>query len=355
MAQTNYTVNSAETNKVWAIKTFQEALKSTIAYKFIGNSSDAGIQRRDELKKSSGDRIRVTLRMQLTGAGTQGDGVLEGNEESLTTYTDDLLINQIRHAVNCGGVMSNQRVPFSTREEAMMGLRDWWKDRIDQSVINHLVGNTIQTNTLYTGNNATLSATSTRIVRPSTYTNDSSLTTASTDSFTLALIDRAVATAKTVTPMVRPLKVGGQEMYACILHPYQVQNLRASVSGTQWADIQKQRLAGGVDADNPLMTGLLGIYNNTMLYEDSRIPAAINNSGVEVANTRRAAFFGAQAVCLGFGRDTNSETEMSWNEKAFDYDNVLGVKAGMVFGCKKMQFNSVDFGTIPISTYAAIA
>jgi N4-gp56 family major capsid protein len=355
MAQTNYTVNSAETNKIWAIKTFQEALKSTIAYKFIGGTSDAGIQRRDELKKSSGDRIRVTLRMQLTGRGVQGDGVLEGNEENLTTYTDDLLINQLRHAVNAGGVMSNQRVPFSTREEAMMGLRDWWKDRIDAAAINHLVGNTIQSDTAYTGNNAAIAVSSTRIVRPLTYTNDSSLTTASTDSFTLSLIDRAVATAKTATPMVRPLKVGGQEMYACILHPYQVQNLRASVSGTQWVDIQKQRLAGGVDENNPLMTGLLGIYNNTMLYEDARIPAAIDNSGAAVANTRRAAFFGAQALCIGFGRDTNSETELSWNEKAFDYDNVLGVKAGMVFGVKKMVFNSVDFGTIPISTYAAIA
>jgi hypothetical protein len=27
----------------------------------------------------------------------------------------------------------------------------------------------------------------------------------------------------------------------------------------------------------------------------------------------------------------------------------------MVFGVKKMVFSSVDFGTIPISTYAAIA
>lgn len=27
--------------------------------------------------------------------------------------------------------MSEQRVPYSVREEAMMGLKDWWADRLD--------------------------------------------------------------------------------------------------------------------------------------------------------------------------------------------------------------------------------
>jgi hypothetical protein len=52
--------------------------------------------------------------MQLTGAGTIGDGTLEGNEESLTTYSDAVVINQLRHAVRSAGRMSQQRVPFSS-------------------------------------------------------------------------------------------------------------------------------------------------------------------------------------------------------------------------------------------------
>lgn len=355
MAQTTYGVNDAQTVKLWSKKLFREALKMTAANKFIGEGSDAAIQTKTDTKKSAGDRISVTLRMLLTNDGVQGDAPLEGNEEALTTYVDNLLINQLRHAVNCGGRMTNQRVPWSTREEAMMGLRDWWADRIDTSIINHLVGNTVQTDTRYTGNNAVTAPTSGRIVRPSNYTNDSSLTTAATDSFTLSLIDRAVATAKTVTPMVRPLKVRGEDSYCCILHPYQVQNLRASTSSSQWMDIQKAAMQGGQIDDNPIVTGALGKYNNTYLYEDSRIPAAINNAGAAVANTRRAAFFGAQAAMIAYGRENDSETDMTWVEKTFDFGNILGVAAGMIFGVKKATFNSADFGTIPISSYAAIS
>ena len=54
--------------------------------------------------------------MLATGDGVQGDGVLEGNEESLTTYSDSVFVNQLRHA-HTGGYMSEQRVLFNMRSE----------------------------------------------------------------------------------------------------------------------------------------------------------------------------------------------------------------------------------------------
>lgn len=97
----------------------------------MGKSSNSLIQIVEDTQKGPGDRIRLPLRMQLSGSGIEGDGTLEGNEEALSTYYDDLLINQLRHAVRSEGKMSEQRVPFSVREEARMGLQDWWADRID--------------------------------------------------------------------------------------------------------------------------------------------------------------------------------------------------------------------------------
>lgn len=131
MAVTNYGVNANEAVKLWSRRLAREVLKATYIQKFIGEGDDSVIQLRNDTKKGPGDRVRVTLRMQLTGAGVTGDGTLEGNEESLTTYTDDFLINQLRHAVRSAGKMSEQRIPFSVREEAMSGLRDWWADRMD--------------------------------------------------------------------------------------------------------------------------------------------------------------------------------------------------------------------------------
>lgn len=135
MATTAYGVNHPLAVKLWAKKLYQEALKETYAARFMGTSKNSLIYERDETSKSAGDKITVGLRMQLTGAGIEGDSTLEGQEEALTTYDDSLLINQLRHAVRSDGKMSEQRVPFSIREEAMDGLKDWWADRIDTAFI----------------------------------------------------------------------------------------------------------------------------------------------------------------------------------------------------------------------------
>ena len=61
-----------------------------------------------------------------------------------------------QQAILIGGRMSQQRVPFDVRMEALSGLRDWWTDRIDASFFNQLCGYTVQNDTRYTGNNATV-------------------------------------------------------------------------------------------------------------------------------------------------------------------------------------------------------
>lgn len=131
MAQSSWGVNANEAVKLWSRKLMREALKQTWASKFMGTDSNSLCQILDDTSKGPGDRVRSILRMQLGGAGIQGDGTLEGNEESLVTYTDDIVIDQLRHAVRSGGKMSEQRIPFSVREEARMGLQDWWADRWD--------------------------------------------------------------------------------------------------------------------------------------------------------------------------------------------------------------------------------
>lgn len=343
MAVTQYGVNSPSAVKLWSRKLFREALKQTTMSKYMGESSDSMIQVLNDTKKGPGDRIRYQLRMQLTGNGVQGDGTLEGNEEALTVYTDDVLIDQLRHAVRSGGKMSDQRIPFSVREEARMGLQDWWADRIDQSLINALSGYSAQTDTRFTGNNTATAPTSGRqLFININEASEASISTTST--LTLAGIDKCVATAKVATPLIRPLMVNGNPHYVMFLHPYQVYSLRTNTNTGQWLDIQKAALQGGSGDRSPIFTGALGMYNNVILVENPRIPAG-------TATTRRAVFCGAQAGVFAVGQD-NSPEKMSWVEELFDYENQLGVSAGMIFGAKKTVFNSVDFGTLVLSTYA---
>lgn len=131
MAVTDYGVNHPLAVKIWSRKLVREALKQTYVRRFTSPNSDNIIQLKQEAKKAPGDRVTCGLRMQLTAAGVQGDATLEGNEEAMVTYTDNVFVDQLRHAVRTAGKMSEQRVPFDVREEARAGLVDWWADRID--------------------------------------------------------------------------------------------------------------------------------------------------------------------------------------------------------------------------------
>src|SRR6266480_3129350 len=164
MATTVYGVNHALAVKLWSKKLAHESLKETFIYKFLGDDENSLIQVKEETSKSPGDRITIGLRMQLSGDGVGGDGTLEGNEEALTTYSDNILIDQLRHAVRSAGKMSEQRVPFSVREEARGGLQDWFAGRMDTAFFNHVAGNTAQSDTRYTGSNATVAPSTNNIV-----------------------------------------------------------------------------------------------------------------------------------------------------------------------------------------------
>lgn len=355
MAASSYPVNHPLAVKLWAKKLFQEALKETWFSNFIGEDKGSLIVKKTELQKSAGDRIRMGLRMQLTGAGIGGDGTLEGQEEALVTYNDDILIDQLRHAVRSSGKMSEQRVTFDHREEAKDGLRDWVKDRMDTAFFNQLGGYTTQSDTKYTGSNATLAPSTGRTIvggGDPLKVLEASLSATSTFYLKLSDLDRASVIAKTATPLIRPLRVNGKDMYACFLHPNQVYQLRRDTATTgNWFDLQKSALSGGVYKDNPLFTGALGIYNNTILYEAVRVPNTVSGQGGDQSVYRRAIFCGAQAGAIAFGAG-GGESSMNWKEESFDYDNQLGVAAGMIWGLKKLQFNSTDFATIVISSYA---
>jgi N4-gp56 family major capsid protein len=356
---TGYGVNAPEAVKLWSFKLAREALKKTYAKRFMGKDSNSMIYIKNETNKSPGDRIRCTLRMQLTGDGVLGDGDLEGNEESLTTFTDDLIINQLRHAVRSDGKMTEQRIPFAIREEAMQGLSDWWATRWDTWMFNQLCGYTPITDMRYAGMNTIVAPS--RQVFPAAITNDQSLTSPTDHVFSLYLIDKAIERAKApgedgVTPPIRPIKVDGQDYFVAFLHTYQVTDLRTTTSATTakpilWYDIHKEALGSG-KKDNPIFTGALGEYNGVILHESTRVTNGVHSvNGTAEANIRRAVLCGAQSAICGFGQGHDKST-YDWFEQLFDYGNKLGVKAGCIGGLKKSRYNSKDFGVVVMSSRA---
>lgn len=355
MATTDYGVNHPLAKKHWQSELMKETLKSTYAMQFMGTDKNSLVQIKTETGKDAGDRIRFGIRSQLQGAGIAGDGTLEGNEEALETFTQDVTIDQLRHAVRSKGKMSEQRVPFSVRAEAKDGLADWWADRYDTWFFNQLCGMSGIADTRYTGMQAATAPDADHVVYAGGVLAESSLSNTSTHKFTLDLIDKAVEKAKLAKNALRPIMVGSEKFWVMFLHTYQVTSLRTNTQTGQWLDIQKAAMSGGDVKKNPIFSGALGVYNGVILHESTRIPAVTGNDGNAVTPTvRRAVLAGAQAACFAFGQGS-SKNSMDWNEELFDYKNQLGVEAGCIAGLVKTRFNGSDYGTVVVSTYAAPA
>lgn len=340
MAATSYPLNHPQAVKKWSGDVFKQALKTAYSSRFMGTSSSALCQIRSELK-DYGDRIRVGLRLQLTGEGRDGDATLEGYEEALTIYHDDIYIDQLRHAVRSAGKMSEQRVPFSVRNEARDGLADWWADRFDFWFFNQISGNTDQSDTKYTGMQATTAPTN--VVMDQTAT----ASLGATNTFDIHLIDYAIEYAEdTATYPFRPMRMGGKDYYCMFIHTIQATDMRRSFSAGEWGDVQKAAVSGGQTTGNAIFSGALGEYGGAVIHKTTRLPSP-------VANVRRAVFCGAQAAAMAFGKGSSSGNKYSWVEELFDYGNQLGVSSGTIAGLKKTTYNQVDFATLVIPTYAA--
>jgi N4-gp56 family major capsid protein len=354
MATTSYGVNDTLAVKLWAKKLAVEALKATPIAPLIGTSSDSVIHLKSELSKGAGDKITFGLRTQLQGEGVTEGEILEGNEESLSTYADALVINELAHAVRVRnkGTIDQKRVPFNLRDEAKSGLRDWYAKRMSVSFFNQVCGYTPETRVKFTGLQAPVAPHSTRkIICESGVTDEGSITSAG--KMKLVWLDYAKELAKTSDVPIRPLMIGGEEKYVVYLHPYQVTDLRtdASTAGN-WFDIQKAAMQGGKVSNNPIYTGALGEYNGVILREAFDVTLGVTNAGASKSDVRRAVFMGAQAAAMGFAEGADADS-FNWVEDLFDYERELGVSAQTIFGVKKTMFNSVDFGTIVLPSYAA--
>lgn len=332
----------------WAQSTLQEAIGQTYLSKFSSPGKSNIVEVKSELSRGHGDTIRYAMYPQIQARGVVGSDNLTGNLIPLTSYTDQLVINQLRFGVGIDGLMSEQRSVHDLREIGRDQLSSLLAERLDVWFFNTLAGNTGESDTAYTGFNATTA--------PSTYryfqtdqTAEVSLTTG--DEFNVSIIDKAVNRAKTfihgTQPLIKPVMTERGPMFVLFIHPNQTRSLRAS-AGTagSWFDTHKSAMMGGDIANNPIFSGALGIWNNTIIHESPYVPAAPTNS-----SARRAIFCGANAVTMAFGM-YNGKMAGVWNEELEDHKDKFEISVAIQAGMKKNVFNSVDYATIVLSSYA---
>lgn len=361
MAAKAYVAGDSEVVKLWSKRLAHEALKKTVYAQYVEDSGDALCTLEPETQKGPGDRVRVILRMQFTGDGVGENETQEGNEEAITTYTDDVVIGELSHAFRHKTKISQQRVPFKLAREGNDGLSDWWANRLDAIFFNHLCGYT-PANALgggtgkYTGFNTVTAPTSGRILWCSaTHTSDETLD--SNDKFSTTYIDKCKEIAETggstgLVP-IRPVKgLPGGAKYVMFVHPSQETQLRASTTTNDWMDMQKALIQGGKPDESHVFKGGIGVWNEVLLVKSTRVTNGVNSStGAVLTNVRRAVFCGAQALISAYGQGYGPE-QWEVNEETFDFKRQYAQNGLAILGMKKTVFNGQDFGAFVLSSYS---
>lgn len=315
--------------KAWAKQSWSMALKDTTISNFIGSNDESIVHYDDTMKKQAGDQITFSLRLPLTGDGTTGDDVLEGNEEALEYYDFPVKIDQLRHAVRLKGKMSEKRTALKLRNDAKQGLKDWYAEKIESKYF-------IALNT---------NPSSRRIVFPTGVSANSSI--ASSHTMSCALISKTKRKAKKrityvdsdgvthIVPKLRPIPVNGKKMYVLILTDEQMRDLRAD---PVWIAAQSNANVRG--DDNPLFSGAEGIWDGVVIFTNENVEVtATGSAGTRVGH---ALFLGAQAVCFAVGSDPE------WNEEEFDFKNKVAFEMGQIFGIAKSVYDGEDMGVLHV-------
>lgn len=110
---------------------------------------------------------------------------------------------------------------------------------------------------------------------------------------------------------------------------------------------------GGQVTKSPIYTGALGEYNGVIIRQSQDVTQGVNSStSAAITTVRRAILLGAQAAVIGYGQANYGPMRYRWNEELLDHKRKLEVSAWSIWGLKKCVFNSADFGTVVVSTYA---
>ena len=376
MARTIVGVNDAKAVKRYSgLLAYDESQKSYFGQRFVGRGAEAEvpIQLLSELESDAGEQIAYDLLAELKMAPVEGDDILEGKEEAQKFYTDTIYIDQARCGVNTGGRMTRKRTLHNLREKARRQQSSWWARLKDELRFIYLSGaRGVNANFIlpigYTGraNNALVAPGTNHILYGGNSTAKSNMTNeaagvAGSDTFDLRLVDRAKTKADsqgggaTDIPVLQPCKIDGEEVFVCVMHTFQEDDLRSNTGTGQWLDIQKA-IAASEGRKSPMVKGSLGMYRGCILHSHRNVIRFNDYGAGGTYEAARALFMGSQALVEAYG-SPGTGMRFDWHEEVRDNGNQVVISSNCTWGTKKVSFTTPigaqDFGVFAMDTYAA--
>lgn len=347
------TVATANTVKQWDADFYREYIRANRFARYQGTDANAVIQLKEQLTKKPGDALTISLVKALSGAGVSGNTLLEGSEESISNYGQQISIAAYRNGVAMTE-WEEQKTAMGLRAAAKPLLKDWAMELNRDKVIAALgsiqatAGGTI---TAYgsaseADKDAFLAANADRVLFGAAVgnnvANDHSaclITLDNTaDKLTRAVVSLAKRRAKTASPIIRPVRVNDdEEWYVMFAGSLAFRDLKADMA-TVHADARER------GKGNPLFTDGDLVWDGVIIREVPEIGVVSNGT----INCSQSFLCGAQAVGHVIGKRWASKTEER------DYGFVNGVAIEGYFGTEKLFYNGVQHGVHTVWT-AAVA
>jgi N4-gp56 family major capsid protein len=289
------------------------------------------------------------------GEGVVGRDKIEGNEEALRMRDFKMTIEELNHAVDTGGKIEEQRIPYNLMQEGKDGLQEWWSSKLSDYIINVLAGNSKFKIAGKDFGQAITEPDTDHFVTPAGVVEAALDVTAKMD---LVFLDKLKQQAEIGDPYngifkLRPLIKGGKKYFKVYMHNYVFDQLRMNTNVGQWGDL--------VRAANKLAEPQVEIeYNGLLICKSERMPKVVDlgsRSGIF-----RTVLLGAQAACWAWGGAGESKSSvMAFVPYARDAERFMMVRGGGIFGCKKVGFpvskggttDVKDYGCVVASTYGA--
>lgn len=364
--RTTFGIGSPQAVKRWSNALAEQTAKQAYFTKFEGEGQNNIIQTKMDLAQGSGDEIRFDLRMKLRGDVTEGDAVLEGNEENLTFNQDRVRIDQVRKAADSGGRMSKQRTLHNLRSIARDSVAEYLAEWTDELKIVYLSGAAPGT---YVNQDSMIrrpfadnpieAPDARHMAYGGSATSKASLE--ATHKMSREVVERVSVMPKMMTATdasgntvkMQPVTVEGGKHFVMLMSPYQMYDLRNETGAAGWLEVQKAA-AGAEGKSNPIFKGNAGMINNVVLHEHENVRRFADYGAGGGVEAHRALLMGAQAGVLAYGNGNGNgnSQRFQWVEKDHDYGNSVAIAGGFIGGFKKTRFAGSDFGVIAVDTAA---
>lgn len=338
---------SASRKQQWHNEFIAEYVRANQFSDMMGSSNNMPIYIDRSLMGKSGEIKNVPLRAKLDGSGVSGNTSLEGQEEELNNYSDQVTVEWYRNGVLVTK-KEDQVTELDIRNEAKDALKDWFVERDRDEIIDTLCSPTADGLTAYasvaeaTKNAWTVSNTdrvlfgaSEAHLAAASFDHSAALDGLNNtdDKLTYSNVRAARAMMKVADPLIRPIKVDGKgEFYVAYVHSYAMRDLRASLDSIH----QNARERG---MGNPLFQDGDIIFENVIFKEVPELPLLEDVAATGTLDCSPVIYMGAQAV-LGCYKQMPKTIVDDTRDYQFRYG--CAIEGAVRF--KKAYYNSKQHG-----------